>query len=91
MEENQLITVQDVKAWCRIDSDDEDAILQLMIAAASAEAIAYTGLILTADNTPAVLRQAIAVRAADLYANREGQLKGSATFHALLAPYRVVV
>lgn len=90
MEENQLIEVDEVKAWCRIDNNDEDGLLEMLIASASAEAAAYTGLTLTPDTTPAGLKQAIAVRAADLFANREGQLVGAQTFHALLAPYRVL-
>lgn len=89
MEIQPVITAAQVKEWCRIDNDDDDLTIALLIAAAQEAATSYTGLALHPDTCPASIKQAIAVRVADLYANREGQIVGDAAFRSLLNPHRV--
>ena len=89
MELSLGITPQEVKQWCRIESDADDAAVTLLIAAAQEQAAALTGLKLEPATCPAGIKQAIAVFVADLYANREGQTVGEKTFYRLLAPFRV--
>ncbi len=87
MELNPVITSQEVKSWCRIDNDAEDATIDLLILSAQEIAAAYTGRILEPYTCPAGIKQAIAVFVADLYANREGQTVGTQTFNRLLNPF----
>ena len=84
-----VITTQEVRAWLRIDGNADDLTLAMLIAAAQEQAEAYTGLTLDPETCPHSIKQAIAVFAADLYANREGQTVGEQTFLRLLNPYRV--
>ena len=85
-----VITAQEVKTWCRIEDDADDITIALLIASAQEAAQSYTGLILDPLTCPPGIKQAIAVFAADLYANREGQTVGEKTFYRLLNPYRVI-
>lgn len=87
--ETTVITPQEVKDWCRIDGDADDTAIALLIVTALELAQSYTGRVFTAENCPASIKQAIAVFAADLYRNREGQTVGEKTFYRLLNPYRV--
>lgn len=89
MEPVNVITAEEVKNWCRIDSDADDTAIDLLILAAQEQAAAYTGRVLVPETCPAGIRQAIAVFVADLYANREGQTVGEKTFFRLLNPYRI--
>jgi uncharacterized phage protein (predicted DNA packaging) len=89
MEPVTVITADEVKNWCRIDSDADDAAIDLLILSAQEQAAAYTGRVLLPETCPATIKQAIAVFVADLYANREGQTVGEKTFQRLLNPYRI--
>ncbi len=89
MEKPTVITAEDVKLWCRVETDDEDSVFDLLIRSAQEQAALYTGRVLTPDNCPFAIKQAIAVFVADLYANREGKTVGAATFYRLLNPYRL--
>ncbi len=91
MMEPTVITSQEVKEWCRIDDDADDATIDLLILAAQDAASLYTGLLLDPLSCPPGIKQAIAVFVADLYANREGQTVGEKTFMRLLNPYRVTL
>ena len=84
-----VISAVEVKEWCRIDDDANDATIDLLILAAQDAASSYTSLLLDPLTCPAAIKQAIAVFVADLYANREGQTVGEKTFMRLLSPYRV--
>lgn len=85
-----VITVEEVKNWCRIDEAD-DAELELLILSAQEQAALYTGLTLVPEICPASIKSAIAVHVADLYANREGKTVGCQTFYRLLNPFRASV
>ena len=87
--EPTVITAEEVRNWCRIDDDADDATIDMLILAAQDAASSYTGLLLDPLTCPAAIKQAIAVFVADLYANREGQTVGEKTFMRLLSPYRV--
>lgn len=91
MELSTVITAQEVKDWCRIENDADDAAILLLIITAQEQAQTYTGRDLTPDTCPASIKQAIAVFVADLYRNREGQTVGEKTFYRLLNPYRASV
>ena len=84
-----VISALEVKEWCRIDDDADDATIDLLILAAQDAASSYTGLLLDPLTCPPGIKQAIAVFVADLYANREGQTVGEKTFYRLLSPHRV--
>lgn len=89
MENHLIVSVAEVKNWCRIDSAGDDQAVELLIRSAQEQAALFTGRVLLPETCPAGIRQAIAVFVADLYANREGQTVGDATFRRLLNPYRV--
>lgn len=89
MEPSNVISADEVKAWCRIDSDADDATLDLLIRSAQEQAAAYTGRVLDPLTCPASIKKAVAVFVADLYANREGKTVGEATFRRLLGPFRL--
>ena len=83
----------DVKNHLRIESSDEDTLLQSYLDAATASVADYLGQPLP-DPVPAPVEAAILLRVGDLYENREGQtdrpLHGNKTFERLLQPYRVM-
>lgn len=87
-----LITLDEAKAQARIDHDDEDALLQAMIDAATAYVAQATGLTELDTSAPPMARQAALLVFADLYANREAQadrpLTPNKTADALLAMCR---
>ena len=82
-----------VKDHLRIESSDEDTLLQSYLDAATASVADYLGQSLP-DPVPAPVEAAILLRVGDLYENREGQtdrpLHGNRTFERLLQPYRVM-
>jgi uncharacterized phage protein (predicted DNA packaging) len=88
MEITPVITTEEVKQWCRVETDDEDSIFDTLIISAQEQAAAYTGLFLEPETCPQGIKSAIALFVADLYRNREGQTVGEKTFYRLLNPYR---
>ncbi|MFZ1364664.1 MAG: head-tail connector protein [Brachymonas denitrificans] len=82
-----------VKDHLRIESSDEDTLLQSYLDAATASVADYLGQPLP-DPVPAPVEAAILLRVGDLYENREGQtdrpLHGNKTFERLLQHYRVM-
>lgn len=84
------VTVDQVRSWTRIDTTDDDDTLANLILAGLAYAEAYTGLTLDQGVCPEPVKQAIIVFVADTYANREGQLVGSAAVRLMLDPFRSI-
>lgn len=86
-----LITLEEAKLHTRIDHEDEDALLAVMIAAATAYVAQATGRT-DLDTAPPLAKQAALLVFADLYANREAQadrpLTPNKTADALLAMCR---
>ena len=91
-----MLTLSEVKLHCRIDHNEEDALLGAMIDAATASVGDYinspTPLTATA---PAPVKAACLLLVGDLYSNREAlverPLSKNPTFERLLNPYRVQV
>lgn len=84
-----VITAEEVKLWCRVETDEEDSTFDLLIRSAQEQAEAYTGRILNPETCPQGIKAAIVVFVADLFRNREGQTVGEKAFYRLLNPYRV--
>lgn len=68
-----LITLADAKAHSRIDTDDEDAIIQTMVAAAIGYVEHALNLGTLDDTAPVMAKQAALLVFSDFYANRESQ------------------
>ena len=68
-----LLTIDEIKAQCRILSDDENPSLEVFGAAAEAHAARLIGRPIVADE-PADLKAAVLMLAATLYAQRESEL-----------------
>ena len=87
-----LITLEEAKAQARIDHNDEDELLQAMIAATTAYVAQATGRTDLEANPPPMAKQAALLVFADLYANREAQadrpLSPNKTADSLLAMCR---
>lgn len=88
------MTLDDLKLYLRVDGDDEDAIIQSMLDAATAAALDYLNLEAMPDPAPAPIEAAILLQVGDLYGNREAQADAelylNQTYERLLAPYRVM-
>lgn len=68
-----LITLEEAKAHARVDSNDEDAIIQVMIEAATSY-VAHAMNVESLDSTaPVMAKQAALLVFADFYENREAQ------------------
>jgi uncharacterized phage protein (predicted DNA packaging) len=90
-----MLTTEEVKRHCRIDHNDEDALLLALIDTATAACADYLNMA-AADlvvAVPAPVKSAALLLVGALYENRESQ--GERPFHknpafeALLNPYRV--
>lgn len=89
------VTLDELKAHCRIDADHEDTILGLYLAAAIASVEQHLCVAEPLDSTaPAPIKAAILLHAAGLYAQREDvsdrPLHGNVTYARLLQPYRTM-
>lgn len=92
------VTVADVKSHLNITSDDEDALLEQKIAAASAWVEKFVGKPLAEfDPVPEPLNEAIRQLVGSLYENREATVVGISAdlmplgLYDLMAPYREYV
>lgn len=87
-----LLTLADVKLHCRIDTNDEDALLGALITA-STTAVANELGVTSGRHRRAPIKAAALLLVGDLYENREAQtdrqLFRNQAFDRLLAPYRV--
>ena len=88
-----LLTLDEAKLHCRIDHNDEDALLGALIATATTAVADYLN-VTTVDSTAAApVKSAALLLVGDLYANREAQgdrqFYKNPTFENLLNPYRV--
>lgn len=93
-----MLTLEETKLHLRVDQDEEDLAIQLMIDAAVGAVADYlnvTPLDLELLAQPAPVRSAALLLVADLYENRERQssqaLHRNDTFERLLNPYRVML
>ena len=88
-----LLTLDEAKLHCRIDHNDEDALLGALIATATAAVADYLN-VTTVDSTAAApVKSAALLLVGTLYEQRESQgdrqFYKNPTFENLLNPYRV--
>ena len=88
-----LLTLEEAKLHCRIDHDDEDALLGALIATATAAVADYMNVTSVDSTAAAPVKSAALLLVGDLYLNRESQggqaYHHNPTFERLLNPYRV--
>ena len=88
-----LLTLDEAKLHCRIDHNDEDALLGALIATATAAVADYMNVTSVDSTAAAPVKSAALLLVGDLYSNREAlverPLSKNPTFERLLAPYRV--
>ncbi len=87
-----LVTVAEAKAHLRVETDDEDALVERLVAAAQAAAADFCATDF-ADGAPEPVRLAILLHTGYFYAHREGgdaeaQEAMARAFRSLLWPYR---
>lgn len=86
----ELLTLSDAKLHCRIDNDDEDALISSLIDAAEQSILLYLNTETLPDEAPVHAAALMLVGA--LYENREAitdrPLSDNKLFDRLLAPYR---
>lgn len=87
-----LLTLDEAKLHCRIDHNDEDALLGALIATATAAVADYLNVTSVDSTAAAPVKSAALLLVGDLYANREAQgdrqFYKNPTFENLLNPYR---
>ena len=89
-----LLTLDEAKLHCRIDHNDEDTLVNALIATATAAVSEYLNAEAPVDSTaPAPVKSAALLLVGNLYEQRESQsdrmLHKNPAFEMLLAPYRV--
>ena len=85
-----LVTIEEAKAWLRVDTDEEDATIDTLIAAASAAAfdMADGWLPVEGEPVPDRIRLAVLTHVAQAFDNREGGADMPASAGRLLWPLR---
>lgn len=88
-----LLTLDEAKLHCRIDHDDEDALLGALIATATTAVADYMNVTSVDDTAAAPVKSAALLLVGTLYEHRESQgdrqFYKNPAFEALLNPYRV--
>lgn len=90
-----MLTLQETKLHLRVDHSDEDALIQALIATATAAVGEYLNAPEPLDNTvPAPVKSAALLLVGGLFEQREDvsdrQLYRNDTYFRLLAPYRLM-
>ena len=88
-----LLTLDEAKLHCRIDHNDEDALLGALIATATTAVADYLNVTTVDSTAPAPVKSAALLLVGTLYEQRESQgdrqFYKNPTFENLLNPYRV--
>ena len=88
-----LLTLDEAKLHCRIDHNDEDSLLDALIATATTAVADYMNVTSVDDTAPAPVKSAALLLVGSLYEQRESQgerqFYKNPTFENLLNPYRV--
>ena len=88
-----LLTLDEAKLHCRIDHNDEDALLGALIATATAAVADYLNVTSVDSTAAAPVKSAALLLVGTLYEQRESQgdrqFYKNPTFENLLNPYRV--
>ena len=82
-----LVGIEPVKAYLRLETDVEDALLATLVAVAEGMAERFLGAALAPD-MPAPVRQGIVRLAAYLFVHRDDDVAPPAAVAALWRPYR---
>ena len=88
-----LLTLDEAKLHCRIDHNDEDALLGALIATATTAVADYLNVTSVDSTAAAPVKSAALLLVGTLYEQRESQgdrpYNKNPAFEMLLAPYRV--
>ncbi|CAN7404761.1 head-tail connector protein [Acidovorax sp. LjRoot74] len=88
-----LLTLDEAKLHCRIDHDDEDALLGALIATATTAVADYMNVTSVDSTAAAPVKSAALLLVGTLYEHRESvserPFSKNPAFEALLNPYRV--
>lgn len=85
-----MITLADAKAFCRVDHDDDDAVITAMLAAAG-DYLAKIGVDTQTAPVPPAVEQAMLMLTAFFYDHREDvDAEPAGMIDRLCAPYREV-
>ena len=88
-----LLTLDEAKLHCRIDHNDEDALLGALIATATAAVADYMNVTSVDSTAAAPVKSAALLLVGTLYEHRESvserPFSKNPAFEMLLAPYRV--
>lgn len=88
------LRLDEIKRQCRVDFDEDDALLTSLGEAAEEETVRITGqtpeylLEQGGGRWPSPLRQAMLIRTAQFYSQPEGSEKPNALFESLIRPYQ---
>lgn len=91
-----MLDLEETKLFLRVDGDDEDTTIQLMMDTAAAAVADYLNMDVADLDTdaPGPVKSAALLLVADLFANRERQgtqaLHRNGAFERLLNPYRAM-
>lgn len=83
-----LVTLQEAKQFCRIDGDEEDAVLTVLIGAASAAAIDHANGWTPTAEVPDRIKLAVLSHIARAYTDREDGADAPQSAGRLLFPLR---
>ncbi|MCI4653884.1 head-tail connector protein [Sphingomonas aquatilis] len=83
-----IVTLDEVKEYLRVDGDDDDATIALLIAAATEAALRLADSYDPVEEPPASLKLAILVHVARAFANREDAADVPPSAARLLSPLR---
>lgn len=88
------LRLEEIKRQCRVDFEEDDALLTSLGEAAEEETVRITGrnaeelLDMGGGHWPSPLRQAMLIRTAQFYSQPEGSEKPNALFESLIRPYQ---
>jgi len=85
---NEIVTLQEAKLYCRVDSDEEDALIITLIRAASDAAIDIASDWMPGAEAPARLKLAVLAHVASAYDNRDSGVDSPDAARRLLFPLR---
>lgn len=84
-----LVTIEEAKEWLRVDGDDEDATIALLIGAASDAVMEIADVWLLTPDVPDRLKLATLARVAIAFDNRDTVTGADGEMH-LVGPFRLL-
>ena len=83
-----LVTIEEAKLWCRVDSDDEDETFATLIGAASEAVLSVADGWDGSDPVPDRIKLAVLTHVAQAFDNRENGAALPVSAGSLLSPLR---